>query len=41
MYRDRDVTFFSMLCPGDYGGAPPHDFVGSYRLEPDDTWTKL
>lgn len=31
--------FFSMLGPSDWGGAPPDEFLGSYRLEPDYAWT--
>lgn len=41
LYRSENGTFFSLLSPADYGGAPPHEFLGSYRLEPDDTWTEL
>lgn len=41
LYRTGDATFFSLLSPDDYGGNPPHEFVGSFRLEPDDTWTRL
>jgi hypothetical protein len=29
----------SMLSPADWGGRPPHRCAGSYRLEPDMTWT--
>ncbi len=32
-------TFFSMLSPDDWGGASPHGFLGSYRLEVDYSWT--
>jgi hypothetical protein len=28
-----------MLSPDDWGGRPPHPFVGSYRLEADMSWT--
>ena len=36
LYRKGDGTpFFSMLSPEDWHGAPPHEFLGSYRLEPD------
>lgn len=31
--------FFSMLSPSDWGGAVPYDFIGSYRLESDYSWT--
>jgi hypothetical protein len=33
------VAFFSMLSPEDWGGRPPHEFLGSYRLEADYSWT--
>ncbi|MCF1184009.1 DUF2452 domain-containing protein [Marichromatium gracile] len=40
LYRRADGrTFFSMLSPEDWGGAVPHAFVGSYRLETDYSWT--
>jgi hypothetical protein len=40
LYRKGDGTpFFSMLSPADWHGAPPHEFLGSYRLEPDYSWT--
>lgn len=32
-------SYFSMLGPDDWSGRPPHAFVGSYRLEPDMSWT--
>jgi hypothetical protein len=39
LYRKPDgSTYFSMVAPRDWGGSPPHDFVGSYRLEPDLSW---
>lgn len=41
LYRRPDqTTFFSMLSPDDYGGAPPHEFLGSYWLEADRSWTE-
>ncbi|XP_063688892.1 uncharacterized protein C1orf50 homolog [Bolinopsis microptera] len=30
-----------MLSPEEWGGNPPHDFVGSYKLEYDMTFTPL
>ena len=40
LYRKTDGrTFFSMLSPSDWGGKPPHAFIGSYRLETDYSWT--
>ncbi len=32
-------TFFSMLSPADWGGRPPQEHLGSYRLEADYSWT--
>ncbi|MBD3671662.1 MAG: DUF2452 domain-containing protein [Gammaproteobacteria bacterium] len=32
-------NYFSMLGPDEWGGRPPHEFVGSYRLESDMSWT--
>jgi len=37
--RANGRTFFSMLSPEDWGGCSPHDFLGSYRLENDYSWT--
>ncbi len=40
LYRRTDGTQeFSMLSPADWGGSPPHRFLGSYRLENDMSWT--
>lgn len=40
LYRKTDGGLsFSMLSPEDYGGSPPHEYVRSYRLEPNDSWT--
>ncbi|MCB1803367.1 MAG: DUF2452 domain-containing protein [Gammaproteobacteria bacterium] len=36
-HGDGSLTF-SMLSPDDWGGRPPHTFVGSYRLESDLSW---
>src|SRR5690606_20883736 len=42
LYRKRDgVRVFSMLSPRDYGGNPPHEYLGSHRLEEDDSWTDV
>jgi hypothetical protein len=30
-----------MLAPEDWAGAPPHAFEGSYRLEADQTYTRV
>ena len=37
--RPNETLYFSMLSPDDWGGAPPHAFRGSYRLEADQSWT--
>ena len=39
LYRKGGGAFFSMLSPADWGGRPPHEFLGSYRLEADYSWT--
>jgi len=40
LYQKEDGTlYFSMLSPEDRANQPPHAFQGSYRLEPDYSWT--
>ena len=39
--RDDDRTLWSMLSPREWGSRPPHEFVGSFRLEADQSWTPL
>ena len=40
LYRKSDGgSFFSMLSPQDWGGRPPHEHLGAYRLETDYSWT--
>lgn len=40
LYRRPDASrYFSMLSPADWRGSPPHEFVGSWRLEADFSWT--
>lgn len=39
--RDEARVYFSMLSPDDWGGAPPHEYEGSFRLESDQSWTPL
>ena len=40
LYRKPDGgTYFSMLAPAEWGGTPPHEFVDSFRLEADMSWT--
>lgn len=34
-------TYFSMLSPQDYRGNPPDEFIASYRLEYDMSWTPV
>ncbi|MBW2465062.1 MAG: DUF2452 domain-containing protein [Deltaproteobacteria bacterium] len=37
--RDDGTLYFSMLSEDDWGGAAPHQFRGTYRLEADMSWT--
>ncbi|MFA9461094.1 DUF2452 domain-containing protein [Thiohalorhabdus methylotrophus] len=40
LYEKEDGTlYFSMLSADDWNGNPPDTFRGSYRLEPDYSWT--
>lgn len=40
LYRRSDGgEYFSMLSPREWRGQPPHEFIGSYRLENDMSWT--
>jgi hypothetical protein len=41
LYADGERKYWSMLSPEDWGGAPPHEYVGSFRLEADQSWTPL
>jgi hypothetical protein len=41
LYRASGELYFSMLSPDDWDGAPPHPFEGSYRLELDQTFTRV
>lgn len=42
LYCKADESlYFSMLAPAEWGGTPPHSFVGSYRLESDMSWTPV
>mmetsp|Transcript_16291 Transcript_16291/g.42268 ORF Transcript_16291/g.42268 Transcript_16291/m.42268 type:complete len:214 (+) Transcript_16291:276-917(+) len=36
-----EEAFFSMLSPLEWSGNPPHDYIDSYRLEPDMSWTQV
>lgn len=37
--EERIDTYFSMLSPAEWGGAHPDEFLESYRLEHDMSWT--
>ncbi len=39
--RSEEVLYLSMLSPAEWGGKPPHEFIGSYRLENDMSWTPV
>ncbi len=39
--RESDELYWSMVSPDEWGGAAPHEFAGSYRLEADQSWTAL
>ncbi|MFO0758391.1 MAG: DUF2452 domain-containing protein [Byssovorax sp.] len=39
--RDDGELYFSMLSPAEWGGTPPHPFEGSYRLEIDQSFTRV
>jgi len=37
--RPNGERYFSMLSPEEWGGAPPHSYLGTYRLEADMRFT--
>jgi len=39
--RADQQRYWSLLAPADWNGQPPHVYVGSYRLEADQSWTPL
>jgi hypothetical protein len=39
--RSEDDAYFSLLSPTEWGGQPPHEFEGSYRLELDLSFTRV
>lgn len=39
--KSDDDLYWSMVSPDEWGGAPPHRFVGSYRLGIDQSWTPI
>lgn len=42
LYRkEGDTLFFSMISPEEWGDRLTHAYVGSYRLEPDMSWTEV
>merc|ERR1711990_121313 len=38
---DQMESFFSMLSPIEWGGNPPQEYLDSYRLEYDMSWTAV
>jgi len=42
LYRKKDrSTYFSLLSPEDWKNSPPHEFIGSFRLGNDLSWSSL
>ncbi len=42
LYQKADGRrVWSIVSPAEWGGCPPHDYCGSYRLEYDRSWTPL
>ena len=42
LYRKPNgQSYFSMLSPEDWHGNPPHEFINTYRLENDMSWTPV
>ena len=42
LYKKEDGSLvFSLLSPQEWGKRMPHEFVGSFRLENDMTWTPM
>jgi hypothetical protein len=39
--RGEDDLYFSMLSPEEWGQKPPHAYEGSYRLESDQSFTRI
>ncbi|XP_065564186.1 uncharacterized protein C1orf50 homolog isoform X1 [Artemia franciscana] len=37
--RESGQKYFSMLSPGDWGNSQPHEYLGTYKLEYDYSWT--
>ncbi len=42
LYRTKAGELqFSLLSPADWGGRPPHEYQGAWRLEADQRWTRV
>lgn len=42
LYEKHDGrSYFAMLSPTEWGGKPPHTYLGSFRLENDMSWTNV
>ena len=41
LYAKEQGLYWSMVSPDEWGGAPPHRFVGSYRLGVDQSWSAV
>lgn len=39
--RESGQGYLSILSPEEWGAACPHEFLGSYRLEYDQSWTEM
>jgi len=39
--RESKQKFFSMISPAEWGTQCPHEYLGTYRLEYDQSWTPL
>ncbi len=38
---EEGASYFSMLSPADWGGSPPHEFLGGYRLNGDRSFEEI
>ena len=41
LYTKKGEDYFSMLSPQEWGRTSPHDYIGSFRLENDMSWTPV
>ena len=39
--KENGDIYFSLLAPADWGAQAPHQFIASYRLEADMSWTDV